>query len=138
MKTEQEIVGILKMEIDNAQNGKGSRMSNLWRAALDAYHGEPTGTEQPGESRVVSLDVSDAVSWMLPELVRVFTEERVCSVAGKDPQSAEIEDEISQALNYHFYDSVDGRATMFLHSFIQDMLLQMNGISKPGGKLRAS
>jgi len=130
MKSDREISGTLQLEIDNAQNGKGSRMSSLWRRALDAYHGEPTGTELVGQSQAVSLDVADAITWLLPELIRVFTDERVCTVAGMDPQTAQLEDQIGQALNWHFYDAVEGRSVMFLQSFIQDAMLQMNGVSK--------
>jgi len=96
---------------------------------LEYYNTEPFGDEVKGRSQFVSSDVANTVEWMLPSLLRVFTQGR--HVGQFEADTAEQEDEADQKTelsNYVFLRQNDGVLT--LHNMFKDALLQYTGVVK--------
>ena len=120
---ETDILTIVQQELDNT-----SPIKDL-DEALNYYLGGPNGTELVGRSQVVSTDVADVVEWVMPQLMKSFTQNNEVVVfdpihAG-DERQAEIESEYT-------YDIImkENDGFLILHEFIKDALIQRSGILK--------
>jgi hypothetical protein len=127
------LMAIVDAELADAMGKSGSRLSKDREKALRYYNGEAVNELSPpeaeGRSRVVSLDVSDTVEWILPSLLKIFTSSDEAVVF--EPASIEDEEAAEQQTdyaNYVFYRQNNG--FVILHNFIKDALLQRTGILK--------
>lgn len=73
MKSESEILSIVRRQLDNSIGAVGSDAIYDTTDALNYYHGRPYGTEEEGCSRVVTREVLETVEWTMPSLLRIFT-----------------------------------------------------------------
>ncbi len=97
--------------------------------SLDYYLGNPRGDEQSGRSSVVSTDVADSVEWLIPQVMKAFTESN--EVVMFDPEHEG--DEGQAALETEFvYDTLMKKSNGFicLHTAIKDAMLHNNGVLK--------
>ena len=125
--TEEELVGLVRNELDATKYI--SRLSDERETAIDYYHGEPFGNEEPGQSQVVSTDVQETVEWIMPSLMRIFTATNKAVVF--EPTNPDDEDAARQEtdmVNHTFYKENNGFLVMY--SFVKDALLMKNGITK--------
>lgn len=132
MKTEKPydddaLKSIISAELATA-TGSDTDIESQRQDALKYYLGK-MGAAPEGRSQVVSTDVADAIEWILPEIMKSFTQNN--EVVTFDPNGPE---DIRQAeIESRFvYDTLmkknDGFLT--LHTFIKDALLQKNGFVK--------
>lgn len=97
--------------------------------SLDYYIGNPRGDEVEGRSKVVSTDVADAVEWIMPQIMKAFTQNKeVVTFDPSDPSDkvqAELESEI-------VYDVImkENDGFVKIYQFVKDALLQNNGVLK--------
>lgn len=125
MMNEEEIKGIISSEMANCS---GDELIHRKRLALDYYHGrEPKPLGIKGRSEVVSTDVSDAVEWLLPNIVE--------SLSGKSvkfmPMSAQDEDQADLETDFtHFVFNEDNNGFLNLYEATKDALLTGVGILK--------
>src|SRR4249920_25333 len=78
---EDEVKAIVQRELDDALGQDGGTLSSERLNALKYYQGEPFGDEIEGRSQVVALSVLEAVEWLLPALMRIFTaSDKICVV----------------------------------------------------------
>jgi hypothetical protein len=98
-------------------------------AALGTYLGQPDGKEVKGRSSIVSTDVADAIEWIMPEVVKAFTQNN--EVVTFDATSSGDEDQAEMESQY-VYDILmkDNDGFIILHQFIKDALMQKNGFLK--------
>ena len=118
---ERTILRIIANEMSNAD------VAYDYKTPLDYYLGNPDGKEVEGRSTVVSTDVADAVEWILPQIMRSFTQNN--EVVIFDPLGPE--DEFQAELESQYvYDVVmkENDGFIILHQFVKDALLQNNGI----------
>tara|TARA_R110000803_G_scaffold11850_2_gene35032 strand:- start:3888 stop:6071 length:2184 start_codon:yes stop_codon:yes gene_type:complete len=130
MMDEREILNIVGQELAQSAGGdyndfiEGNR-----KAALASYLGQPDGHEVEGRSSVVSTDVADAIEWIMPEVMKAFTQNN--EVVTFDPcfdgdeKQAELESQ-------YVYDILmkDNTGFITLHQFFKDALMQKNGFIK--------
>lgn len=96
---------------------------------LNYYTGQPRGDEVTGRSQVISTDVADAIEWIMPQVMRAFTENKEVvtfdPTGPNDQQQAELESQF-------VYDVIMKQNDGFivLHQFVKDALIQNNGIIK--------
>jgi len=125
MMNEEEIKGIISSEMANCS---GDELIHRKRLALDYYHGrEPKPLGIKGRSEVVSTDVSDAVEWLLPNIVE--------SLSGKSvrfmPMSAQDEDQADLETDFtHFVFNEDNNGFLNLYEATKDALLTGVGVLK--------
>ena len=96
---------------------------------LNYYLGAPNGLEVEGRSQVTSTDVADAIEWIMPQIMKSFTQSnevvRFDPVHEGDERQAEIESD-------YVCDVVMKQNNGFIaiHQFVKDALLQNNGLWK--------
>jgi hypothetical protein len=120
---EKTILRIIANEMSNAD------IMADYKTPLDYYLGNPNGKEIEGRSTVVSTDVADAVEWVLPQIMKSFTQNN--EVVIFDPLGPE--DELQSELESQYvYDVImkENDGFIILHQFVKDALLQNNGIIK--------
>lgn len=130
MLTDDQIVNNIANELQQAAGGSENDFIDANRQqALAYYLGQPNGHEVEGKSRVTSTDVADAIEWIVPQIVKAFTQNgevvRFDPVGEHDRDQAELETQIC-------YDVLmkENEGFIALHSFIKDCLLQKNGVFK--------
>lgn len=127
--TNKELVTIIQSHRADSLGVEDGELTNERAEALDRYHGRPYGNEMEGRSAVVSRDLSEAVDWAMPAIMRIFTQSG--AVAEFDPVSAE--DEPQAEIETDYVNQVimkDNAGWLVLHDAIKDTLLLKNGYVK--------
>jgi hypothetical protein len=106
-----------------------SELYTDYKLPLDYYLGNPDGREVAGRSQVVSTDVADAIEWIMPQIMKAFTQTN--EVVVFDPTGQEDEAQCAIESSY-VYDVImkENDGFIILHQFIKDALLHNNGIIK--------
>lgn len=123
------ILSILGTELSNSTGSSESDSIQANRQrALATYLGD-RGEAVEGRSSVVSTDVADAIEWIMPEIMKSFTQNNEVvsfdAVGANDKRQAELE-------SRYVYDILmkDNEGFIALHEFFKDALLQKNGFFK--------
>ena len=128
MLSESQVGALVQSELDAALSYEGT-LSKKRAKLMDFYNAEPYGDEIEGQSSVVTTDVADVVEWMLPSLLRIFTQGK--NIAQFEADLAEFDDEAAQKTllaNYTFLKENNG--VLLLHDMFKDALLQYTGVIK--------
>ena len=127
---ERQILNIVGQELSGSAGGNENDFIDANRqAALATYLGQPDGNEVEGRSSVTSTDVADAIEWIMPEIVKAFTQNNEVvtfdATGAKDEKQAELESKF-------VYDILmkDNNGFIIIHQFIKDALMQKNGFIK--------
>ena len=130
MLSDLEIKNYVLSEMASAvSHVSDSELSNNRATLLDYYNLKPYGDEKEGQSQIVTSDVADVIEWMLPSLLRIFTQGR--NVAKFYSYTAEGEQEAREktlVANHEFLRKNKG--VMLLHNMMKDALLQYTGVIK--------
>ena len=119
---DSDIIAILNDELSQAN-------TTSLEEPLAYYLGLPNGTEVEGRSSITSTDVADAIEWILPQIMKSFTQNN--EVVVFDPINAD--DELQAAIESEYvYDILmkQNNGFILIHQFVKDALLQRNGILK--------
>ena len=127
--TDDELKSIIDAHAEDALGVQDGELTAERAYALDRYHGRPYGNEVEGRSQIVSKDLSEAVDWAMPAIMRIFTQGGTVAefdpVGPEDEQQAEIEtDYVNQVI------MKDNPGWVVLHDAIKDTLLLKNGYVK--------
>ena len=127
--SDEDIIAIVSSELSSASGASENDAIQAGRQkALAAYLGDK-GTVVEGRSSVVSTDVADAIEWIMPEVMKAFTQNNEVvtfdPVGPDDRRQAQIE-------SRYVYDILmkDNEGFIALHEFFKDALLQKNGFFK--------
>ena len=119
---------IVKSEETSALDYEG-QLSEKRAKNLDYYNCQPYGDEVEGQSSAISSDVSDVIEWMLPSLIRIFTQGKLIARFEESRQEDEQEAfEKTHLSNWVFMHQNNGVLT--LHNMFKDALLQYTGTVK--------
>jgi len=129
--TELQLQAIIANQIELAKSHDRSTRQVPREKALDYFLGNMDKYVPPetNRSRIVSRDVADTISRMLPDIMRVYTASPNMAIA--EPVGAEDEEFAKQAstgLNYVFLKDNDGYGTIYDATW--DALLNANAIIK--------
>jgi len=129
VKSEKELISIIAAHEKTAIGGDTGQLATERSEALDRYFGRAYGNEQEGRSSVVSKDVSDAIDWIMPSLIRVFlASDSVCRF---DPVTPDDEDQAEQESEYvNHVVMKENNGFCVLHDWFKDALLLKNGYVK--------
>lgn len=127
---ETEIKALIAEEIRAANNFNDSEMVSKRVTALEYHRGEMNDTPSlPGRSKVVSRDVADTISWIVPGIIRVF--DASDRMAQYEPEKENDEEGAKQATDYiNFVFNKDNPGYRVLWEATQDALLLGNGVIK--------
>lgn len=127
--SDEDILAIVSSELSSASGASENDAIQADRQkALAAYLGDK-GSVVEGRSSVVSTDVADAIEWIMPEIMKAFTQNNEVvtfdPVGPDDRRQAQIE-------SRYVYDILmkDNEGFIALHEFFKDALLQKNGFFK--------
>ncbi|RKY42338.1 MAG: hypothetical protein DRP85_03365 [Candidatus Makaraimicrobium thalassicum] len=97
--------------------------------SLDYYLGNPMGNEVEGRSQVISTDVADTIEWILPQVMKSFTQNNEVVIFDPTGEGDELQAELESEYVYDvLMKQNDG--FIILHQFVKDALMQRNGILK--------
>ena len=126
---ERDLVAIIKSHRTDSLGYEDSGLSNERANALDHYHGRPYGNEVEGRSAFVSKDLSEAVDWAMPAILRIFTQSgNVAEFEPVGPEDEQLAQQESDVINKVFMQ--DNNGFMVLYDSIKDSLLLKNGYIK--------
>lgn len=128
--SDDQLATLVRSGIDNAVDYDTSELSHQRGKAIEYFRGEMKDVpSQVGRSKVTSHDLSDAIGWILPGLMRVFTASD--TIGCYEPQTPKDEPFAKQAtdyVNYVFMRECEGYRT--LSQAFHEGLLFGNGIWK--------
>lgn len=114
---------------DDAKDYIDSSLMENWAQSQKYYFGDKMGNEKKGQSQVVSKDVSDAIDWMMPSLMDIFTGgDEAVKFEPRTPEDVAEAQQKTDYINYLFYRKNKGFMT--LHNFFKDALMFKLGIVK--------
>ena len=123
---EVQVKAIVQRELEDALGNNDDDLSRQRQEALDYYDGGKLGTEVEGRSTVVMRSVLEAVEWVLPALLRIFTaSDQICLIEPNLPGAEEKAKRATQYINHIFYR--DNAGFMILHDWFKDALLEKLG-----------
>lgn len=128
--SERDIKALVAEEIRSAINYDETELSAKRAKAMEYYRGEMNDTPaMPGRSQVVSRDVADAIGWMLPGVIRVFTaSDRMAIYEPVQPRDEAGAQQATDYVEYLFWKENPGYRIMW--DATHDSLLLANGIVK--------
>lgn len=127
---EMQILNMVGHELSMASGGsENDYIESNRQAAYAMYLGQPDGNEVAGRSRVTSTDVADAIEWIMPEIVKAFTQNN--DVVHFDP-NGDGDEQQAELESQYVYDILmkDNNGFLVIHQFVKDALMQKNGFIK--------
>jgi hypothetical protein len=124
-----ELLSIIQSHRANSLGADSGELSIERALAMDRYHGRLYGDEVEGRSQITSRDISEAVDWAMPGIMRVFLQAGVLAefrpIGPEDEQLAQQESDYVNLVMMQ-----DNPGFMVLHDAIKDTLLLKNGYTK--------
>lgn len=130
MLSDEDILSIVSSELSLADSSTYNGVGNVsLETALSYYLGLPNGTEVEGRSQINSTDVADAIEWIMPQIMKSFTQNNEVVIFDPVHQGDEKQAELESEYVYEvLMKQNDG--FIVLHQFVKDALMQRNGILK--------
>jgi len=129
MLSKDDILAIISNELSMSSNSQDDGGTTSLEDSLSYYLGKPNGTEVEGRSQVISTDVADAIEWIMPQVMKSFTQNNEIVIFDPvhegDERQAEMESEYVYEVLMKQNDGF-----IILHQFVKDALMQQNGIIK--------
>lgn len=128
--SEEDLLKVLIEEEQDAVTYYDSELSRAQALAMDRYYARPygDGSEVPNRSQICTHDIQDAANWVLPHLLRHFTQSEDL-IAVEDDGLEEGDQSLSDAAAYlrHllFKDNCGER---IIHDYLFDGLIQKYGV----------
>jgi hypothetical protein len=125
---EDHVKNVIRQELESALGRDGGTLSHDRLQALRYYEGQPFGNEVEDGSRstVVMRTVLEAVEWVLPALIRIFTaSDKICTVEPPRPGTESQAKQATEYLNHVFMRENQG--FLVLHDWFKDALLERLG-----------
>ena len=127
---EQELEGIISSLIEEAVDYIDLSEAPDRVKASDYYQGKPFGNEEDGRSQVVSFDVRDTVSLMLPQIMRTFFgSEKVVEFVPREAQDVLNAEQSTDYVNQVVLGQ-DNPAFSVFYSAFKDALVKRIGVIK--------
>lgn len=126
--TSEDLLRIVAQKLEQSDNSDTNQNGDL-EESLDLYLGNPYGNEVEGRSSVVSTDVADSIEWIMPQIMKSFTQNNEVVVFDPVHEGDEYQAELESEYVYEvLMKQNDG--FIILHQFVKDALMQRNGILK--------
>ena len=126
---ETELASVVDDWISQSEDFSQSELNAPREWAIRFLDGEVDISAEEGRSKAVSHDVADAVEWLMPSLLRVFTSsERTVIYEPKLEEDEQAAKQATELVNYIFKNECEGYR--ILHHIFHDGLLFGNGIIK--------
>lgn len=125
--SDDDLIAILRKEEQAAVNWNTETLQTARTDSLNAYDRRPYGTEQEGQSKVVTSEFADTVESVMPSLIRVFASgEDIVEFQPDSPQDEVAADEASQYVPHCIMRENEGFTV--LYNFFKDALMSRLGV----------
>jgi len=125
---EVELESLVSSLIEGAQDYIDLQEAPDRVKANDYYQGKPFGNEEDGRSQVVSMDVRDTISLMLPQIMRTFFgSERVVEYVPRQPEDVIAAQQATDFVNQIVLGQ-DNPAFSICYNAIKDSLIKRIGV----------
>ena len=126
--SEQQMLSVVRDEVDNALGWTGTRLTAARERNLEAWFGNRRGDEVEGRSQATSRVTFEQVEQILPGLLEVFvSSNEVCQFTGKSGADKDSAKAATTACNHVFREN---EGMQVLTTMFRDALIQRNGIVK--------
>lgn len=126
--TDEQLVGLVNQEFDEALGAPDGDISLDRAKAFDYYLRKLFGNEVEGESQIVTSDVAEVIDGIMPSMLKIFT--IADNLVSFDPVSEEDIPGAEQETDYVTYVFFKKNpAFLLLFYWIFDALVQKNGIT---------
>tara|TARA_R110001606_G_scaffold136305_1_gene273781 strand:- start:264 stop:2270 length:2007 start_codon:yes stop_codon:yes gene_type:complete len=124
-----EFNALVRNEIESASGYYNSEYGEDRITAMNYYMGEEFGNEQEGRSKVVTTEVADTIEFIMPSLMRTFTQtDEFVRFMPRQPEDVEGAKQATSYANYVL--NCQNNGFVVLHNFFKDALLQKIGVVK--------
>lgn len=124
-----ELIAEIQTDVDACKGNTHTEISAQRSKAMEYYLGEKYGNEVEGRSQVVTSEVSNAIEWIKPQLLKIFTStNKIVEFEPEGPEDVAAAKQETAYINHAFFKDNDGFQT--LYTWFNDALLQKNGIIK--------
>ena len=100
-----------------------------FQTPLDYYIGNPRGDECEGRSQVISTDVADSIEWIMPQVMKSFTQNNEIVIFDPLGPGDELQAELESQYVYEIL-MKENDGFINLHQMVKDALMQNNGFLK--------
>ena len=119
------LLTLLNIREDAAADYVHGDLADAREQSMREYHRMPYGDEEEGWSTIVTSDVSDAVEWILPALLKTFSStDKAVSFEPTRASDVKGAEQATDACNYVFYKQNNG--FLVLYTALKDMLMIKN------------
>jgi hypothetical protein len=127
--SEDDLQAIVESELSSAADFIDNDIGPQRAKATSYYKGDKFGNEEDGRSQIVSHDVRDTVSAIMPSLMRIFfSTDKVVEFIPKNAEDVEKAEQATEYINYIF--TQDNPGFLTLQSAFKDALVRKVGIIK--------
>jgi hypothetical protein len=127
--SEEDLQAIITSEISSAVDFIDNTIGPERAKATKYYKGERFGNEEDGRSQIVSHDVSDTVSAIMPSLMRIFfSTDKVVEFVPKNADDVLRAEQATDYINHIFTQTNPGFS--ILHNCFKDSLVRKVGVIK--------
>ena len=127
--SELDFRSIVSSEISNALNYYDTEFSQDRIDIMSYYLGEGFGNEVEGRSQVVATEVSDTIEYVMPSLMKIFSQSgQYARFVGRQPEDVEAAEQATELVN--FVINNDNSGFRVIHNFMKDALLFKMGAVK--------
>jgi hypothetical protein len=122
---EESLLSHLQAQEQDSATFTWGRIGAEREKSMREYFRQPYGTEEEGWSSIVTSEVQDAVEWMLPSLLKIFTStEKAVSFEPNEEKDVDGAEQATDACNYVFFKQNNGFLT--LYTAFKDALISKN------------
>nr|WP_321482328.1 hypothetical protein [uncultured Cohaesibacter sp.] len=130
MLSEEKLKSILDKKISSAEKYDDDTQAEDREKALEYFRGEMSDLEpEEGRSSAKSLDVADAVEWIMPDMMQIFCGSgQPMSALATGTEDEQLAEEQTDGTNWFFMNEC--RGYWVIHDLCHDALLQRNAVGK--------
>jgi hypothetical protein len=126
--TDDAVRAAVQKRVGRSIGGAAGSVDAERKRALDFYYGRPMGNEIPGRAHIVTKDLMDAIEWIMPSLMRVFTTRQAVQFDPVGPEDEELAKQESAYVSHVLWKKNDG--FMLIYCWLKDALMQRVGYVK--------
>lgn len=129
MKSDNEIISILRSRIARAVNEEGGEISKIRQRSLNEYRGTIGYNDREGYSQYIDRTTFEQIEWAMPAILRPFVaDERVVEFEPREKQDEEQAEQETDIVNYYALERNNGFQVAY--TFLKEVLLNPTAYCK--------
>lgn len=126
--TDDELRAIVGRRLSDTLSSTDSELRKDRVIALDHYYGRPYGNEIEGRSQIVTKDLMDTIEWIMPSLLRIFSNKDAVEFDPVGPEDEALAKQETLYVSHVLWKKNPG--FMLMYNWLKDALMQKVGYVK--------